>query len=78
MRWRAIVQSAAEHPAQDAGGVAAKLSGQLIGVAPSLREAVEANSAIPTASTAKDYRAMATRDMQRNCKGIQVAGLEAE
>jgi tripartite-type tricarboxylate transporter receptor subunit TctC len=44
----------------------------------SLREAFDANGAIPTASTAEDYRAMATRDMAQNQKVIQVAGLKAE
>ncbi len=44
----------------------------------SLREAFEANGAIPTASTADEYRAMATRDMEQNRKVIQVAGLKAE
>lgn len=44
----------------------------------SLREAFEANGAIPTASTPEDYRAMATRDMEQNRKVVQVAGLKAE
>lgn len=44
----------------------------------SLREAFDANGAIPTASTAEEYRAMATRDMAQNQKVIQVAGLKAE
>ncbi len=44
----------------------------------SLREAFEANGAIPIASTAEDYRAMAARDMEQNRKVIQVAGLKAE
>ncbi len=44
----------------------------------SLREAFEANGAVPTASTADEYRAMAARDIEQNRKIIALAGLKAE
>jgi tripartite-type tricarboxylate transporter receptor subunit TctC len=44
----------------------------------SLREAFDANGAVPAASSAEEYRAMAARDMEQNRKVISVAGLKAE
>lgn len=43
-----------------------------------LRESFDSNGAIPTLSSAEDYRAMATRDIAQNLKVIAVAGLKAE
>ena len=44
----------------------------------SLREAFDANGAVPAASTAEEYRALAARDIEQNRKVIAVAGLKAE
>ena len=45
---------------------------------PALREAFDANGAVPTASTAEEFRAYLTRDIEQNRKAISVAGLKAE
>ena len=43
-----------------------------------LREAFDANGAVPIASSADEYRAMAMRDIEQNRKAIGVAGLKPE
>ncbi len=43
-----------------------------------LREAFDTNGAVPTSSTAEEFRAYVTRDIEQNRKAISVAGLKAE
>jgi tripartite-type tricarboxylate transporter receptor subunit TctC len=45
---------------------------------PALREAFDANGAVPTASTAEEFRAYLARDIEQNRKAISAAGVKAE
>lgn len=45
---------------------------------PSLREAFDANGAVTTTSSADEFRAYLTRDIEQNRKAIRVAGVVAE
>ncbi len=45
---------------------------------PALREAFDANGAVPTHSTAEEFRAYLARDIEQNRKAINVAGIKAE
>ena len=45
---------------------------------PALREAFDANGAVPSASTAEEFRAYLTRDIEQNRKAISAAGVKAE
>ena len=43
-----------------------------------LREAFDTNGAVPSASTAEEFRAYLTRDIEQNRRAISVAGVKAE
>ena len=45
---------------------------------PALREAFDANGAVPSLSTAEEFRAYLTRDIEQNRKAISAAGVKAE
>ena len=45
---------------------------------PALREAFEANGAVPLSSTPDEFRAYLTRDIEQNRKAIRTAGVKAE
>jgi tripartite-type tricarboxylate transporter receptor subunit TctC len=45
---------------------------------PALREAFEANGALPLQSTPDEFRAYLTRDIEQNRKAIRTAGIKAE
>ena len=45
---------------------------------PALREAFEANGAVPMSSTPDEFRAYLTRDIEQNRKAIRTAGVKAE
>jgi tripartite-type tricarboxylate transporter receptor subunit TctC len=45
---------------------------------PALREAFDANGAVPTTSTVDEFRALVVRDIEQNRKAISVSGLKAE
>ena len=45
---------------------------------PALRDAFEANGAVPTSSTPDEFRAYLARDIEQNRKAIRIAGIKAE